>query len=57
MKKLFLKLINTIIGIVIFWGVFVGIHLFIGFIVDKINIYILTFVIIPSLVMLCAIVD
>ena len=57
MKKFIINLINTIIGIIIFWGVFIGIHLFIGFIVDKINIYILTFVIIPSLIMLCAIVD
>ena len=57
MKKFIINLINTIIGIIIFWGLFVGIHLFIAFIMDKINLYVLTFIIIPSLVMLCAVVD
>lgn len=57
MKNLFIKLINTIIGIVIFWGLFIGVHYFIAFVFDKVNVYILTFVIIPTLVMLTAIVD
>jgi uncharacterized membrane protein YvlD (DUF360 family) len=41
----------------IFWGLFIGVHYFIAFVFDKVNVYILTFVIIPTLVMLCAIVD
>lgn len=57
MKKLFIKLINTIIATVIFWGLFIGIHYFIAFVFDKVNVYILTFVIIPTLVILSAMVD
>lgn len=57
MKNLLIKLINTIIGIVIFWGIFIGIHYLIAFLFDKISVYILTFVILPTLVMLCAVID
>lgn len=57
MKKLLIKLINTIIAAAIFWGLFIGVHYLILFVFDKVNVYILTFVILPTLVMLCAIVD
>lgn len=57
MKNLFIKMINTIIAVAIFWGIFIGVHYLIAFLFDKISVYFLTFVIIPFLVMLCAIVD
>lgn len=57
MKNLFFKMINTIIAVAIFWGIFIGVHYLIAFLCDKISVYFLTFVIIPFLVMLCAIVD
>lgn len=57
MKNLLIKLINTIIATAIFWGLFIGIHYLIAFLFDKISVYILTFVILPALVMLTAIID
>ncbi len=57
MKNLLIKLVNTIIGVALFWGMFIGIHYLIAFIADKISIYILTFLVIPGLVMLAAIMD
>lgn len=57
MKNLLIKLINTIIAVALFWGMFIGIHYLIAFLADKISLYILIFLIIPGLVMLAAIID